>query len=811
MSKDLSSVKMSEEETLDLLKSFLQEITGSDQEITMDTLLIDDLGLDSLGFLDLFFTIQTSIQKEVTNEQMRNLIAEELGADRTPGFATMSEGEKDRMMYPRLKVGNFFNIIRRQLDGGIGGVSVEEQSEKLLASGVVDTFMQSGFEGLKAAKLEEYLIKKKVKDPNLEKAVREAFAQVTPEKVKELIHDKRIVQNIVRDFLKKTIGHQASEELKKRLRPGVLPSMTEPGVSRDDMMMSIYSSILAELDGGQAAENLDADEFAERLTQALQGDPEKLANLVMQNSAMQELIIKEIIDTRIDEIFEKEIQTQASQVNDKDLSDFVRANFFTAEFKASSMEKYLDPTNAHADLIRKVMAENFDTIVAKETDRIVSDTDLRNRLIQEYIRDHYDPMQAMELNSPEKMKELQRKITQKYIDANMDEIMSRYMEEYMQLYMETMLDEMPEEDDIEVSGDSQDQFMKNFVDKMQVQQESVMESGNDLVRDFINTYAIEDPLLLSFMETNFDEMSSYFRYFENMDYSHDLIQDWVLKEFDILQSMYLLLHLEDVRTDVSLRKEFLQDFMKNHFDDLMELSIRRQFEDSAQQDEIFTPEEKEKYTSLLDQLVKKRLQSMIDKARPEDMETQIMHLAKEGRVIAIAPYLDVAQFDERHLIWALDLLKRHLTEFQALIKPSSVADNLPLLPWLIQMHQRYPGIFTSLEPDAYNLLIQLLAPHIEHLEDRSGARPEILEWLKKHQELDFSEALQKISDTGQKVAVMNALFADPRLFFVLKEQFVDEMLVAKADRKGKALQKKCSDWFIKAFSSLAVMPEGSQS
>ena len=72
--QDFLNVEMTDEQIMDLLVEALQDITGFDEDITKETLLIDELGLDSLGFLDLFFTIQTSIQREVTNEQMRNLI-----------------------------------------------------------------------------------------------------------------------------------------------------------------------------------------------------------------------------------------------------------------------------------------------------------------------------------------------------------------------------------------------------------------------------------------------------------------------------------------------------------------------------------------------------------------------------------------------------------------------------------------------------------------------------------------------------------------------------------------------------------------
>ena len=63
--KDMNILELefSDEDIFELLRDALEDITGFDGEITLETELIDELGLDSLGFLDLFFTIQTSIQK----------------------------------------------------------------------------------------------------------------------------------------------------------------------------------------------------------------------------------------------------------------------------------------------------------------------------------------------------------------------------------------------------------------------------------------------------------------------------------------------------------------------------------------------------------------------------------------------------------------------------------------------------------------------------------------------------------------------------------------------------------------------------
>ena len=101
---NILELEFSDDDIFELLRDALEDITGYDGEITLETELIDELGLDSLGFLDLFFTIQTSIQKEVTNEQMRAMIMEELGQHRNKDLTKLSDGEIDRILYPELKV-----------------------------------------------------------------------------------------------------------------------------------------------------------------------------------------------------------------------------------------------------------------------------------------------------------------------------------------------------------------------------------------------------------------------------------------------------------------------------------------------------------------------------------------------------------------------------------------------------------------------------------------------------------------------------------------------------------------------------------
>ncbi len=833
-SVDLSTVRMTDDEIFDLLKTFLAEITSYSGEITMETLLIDELGLDSLGFLDLFFTIQTSIQKEVTNDQMRMLIAEELSVDRSPDFSGLSDGEKDRMLYPRLKVRNFFNIIKKQIDGGISGFDIEAQSDKLLKSGVVDSFIATGFEDLKNAKLEEYIKKKNITDPGLEKAVRKAFEGVTADKVRDLVSDKRIVQNIVRDFLKRHLDPHAPEEIRQKFLSGQDISLGDSGHSQDQVMLNMYRSVLIDMEGSESGELTDLTDFSNRLLGALQKDPQKLAEVVMQNEMMQEMIIREIIDTRIDDIFESEIQKQASLVNDEELSEFVKTNFFTASFKLNSMEKYLDPDNAHAEIIKKVMSENFDSIVAKETERIVQDTELRNRLIQEYIRDNYDPMQAMELNTPEKMRELQRKITQKYVDENMDEIMGRYMEEYMQLYMDTMLESMPEEDEIEVSGDAQDEFMKNFVDRMHKSEDST-NVPRDKVEEFVARYGVDDPLLLSFMETNFDEMSAYFAHFESIQYSQSEIEEWLVNNFGVLESMYLLLHLEEVKVDPTLRQDFLTTFLKNHFDDLMELSIRRQFEGGSGAS-LFTDEENAKYARLLNDVVKKRLHRLIEDLKVGDMEDLILKRTSEKNLDEILQIFSNQSYGREHLEWFCNLYLKYSVRVNEILNrwfqtpqgpkhmrglielyrqyPEAIQPMLEAwfvsmtqsmqTQWFFEMHMNHPEVFEVMPPKMYQILLDVLPVYFESWDevDRNSLEKSLQSVYQSLSFSAFSEVLKQTLDSGVISRVLNHLLNSKAELSQMKLRLAQEILDSKIENPSD-IKKKEQEFYAQRIAELA--------
>ena len=61
---NILELEFSDDDIFELLRDALEDITGYDGEITLETELIDELGLDSLGFLDLFLPFKHLSKKK---------------------------------------------------------------------------------------------------------------------------------------------------------------------------------------------------------------------------------------------------------------------------------------------------------------------------------------------------------------------------------------------------------------------------------------------------------------------------------------------------------------------------------------------------------------------------------------------------------------------------------------------------------------------------------------------------------------------------------------------------------------------------
>jgi len=595
---DIIKVEMDDDEIRATLDEAIRDITMYDGELTDESFLIDDLGMDSLGFLDLFFTLQTAIQREISNSEMRQLILEEFGLHMDPKVQKLSDGEKDRLVYPQLQVKHFFNIIKRQLSGELEGIDLDSRSRQVFSDDSVTDFLDKNLEKMKQAQIQAQLKDKNVEDPRLVQVVEDAFSNINVEQIKEMLGDQKFLNTIVKDFLMKEL------HLDKQSR-------------RDKLLKA---------DGSIDEAKLDVDEIAMRLLQ----DPE-----------VQQKLIQDVVDRQINTIFDDEITRLGSSVGDGEIMGMIK-DTFSDEFKEDKIQLMVGKASnmdVQGDLVEDFIRDKFDEIAAEETKRLLEDKDTRNKLVQEYIKDNYDPSEMMELNNPEKMKEIQQAITQQYIDDNIDEIIERYMNKYM----DEMLSAVPEEE-IEVMGDVQDEFMKSFLDKMdtstpgtalQIGEDNTNLSQEEIaqINEFAQRFKISNPMVLSFLESNFDAVKKQFEYFEGMAYDEERIQKHVLENFEAKKALFLYSQMRKDSFDRLLKEEFTHYFLDNHMDEMMEVAIRQQFSFLGyEEDEV--SQDRNRYQELLEEHLEEKLEKIADKLTEEDVIKGLKDLIKQLKLEA---------------------------------------------------------------------------------------------------------------------------------------------------------------------------------
>lgn len=607
---DILKVEMNDDEIRATLDEAIRDITMYDGDLNDESYLIDDLGMDSLGFLDLFFTLQTAIQREISNSEMRQLILEEFGLHMDPKVQKLSDGEKDRLVYPKLQVKHFFNIIKRQLSGELEGIDLESRSRQVFNDDSVTNFLDKNLEMMKQAQIQAQLKDKNVEDPRLVQVVEDAFANINVEQIKEMLGDQKFLNTIVKDFLMKEL------HLDKQTR-------------REKLLKA---------DGSIDEAKMDVDDIAMRLLQ----DPE-----------VQQKLIQDVVDRQINNIFDDEITRLGSSVGDGEIMGMIK-DTFSDEFKEDKIKLMVGKASnmdVQGDLVEDFIRDKFDEIAAEETKRLLEDKDTRNKLVQEYIKDNYDPSEMMELNNPEKMKEIQQAITQQYIDDNIDEIIERYMNKYM----DEMLSAVPEEE-IEVMGDVQDEFMKSFLDKMdtstpgtalQIGEDNTNLSKEEIeqINDFAKRFSITNPMVLSFLESNFDAVKKQFEYFEGMAYDEDRIQKHVLENFEAKRALFLYSQMRKESFDRLLKEEFTHYFLDNHMDEMMEVAIRQQFSFLGyEEDEV--SQDRDRYQELLEEHLEEKLDKIASNLSDEDVTKGLKELLKQ------------LKFEAPQLVRLLDSLKK---------------------------------------------------------------------------------------------------------------------------------------------------------
>lgn len=98
------------QKTFDLIVTYLEELTGFEGSLSIDDLLVEDVGLDSLDFLELFFKIQTYVRSELNNHQLNKLLLAELNSE-----ASSDSKMEGISLYSRLRIRHLVGLVRRQL------------------------------------------------------------------------------------------------------------------------------------------------------------------------------------------------------------------------------------------------------------------------------------------------------------------------------------------------------------------------------------------------------------------------------------------------------------------------------------------------------------------------------------------------------------------------------------------------------------------------------------------------------------------------------------------------------------------------
>lgn len=659
------NIEFNDDEIFELLREALQDITGYEGEITLETELIDELGLDSLGFLDLFFTIQTSIQKEVTNEQMRSMIIEELGQHKNSKLKNLSDGEIDRILYPELTVRNFFNIIRRQISNQVPTIELELMPNDFLATGNIDDFLEKNFETLKQQQYDIQIKQFNISDKRITDIIQKTFDAIDQATIKALLDDQDRIKDMVTEFMKDKFDFRSTTNLKVYISAAFYtPNQDESLLFGKNSLSELFLLYLENKKSTfEVPANLNLDEFLQnpkiivkdeidfdernfwetQLAYFLRDnvseirrtatsndfnlDPDVIAQELLSDKAIQQSIVEQLVQEQIKDIFSAEIQRQTDTVEDLEIYDFVKSTFAGDDSIERKIQQVFTEQQMSGDVFQDYMKTNFDRIALEESKRIIEDKELRNRLVQDYIKENYDPMEAMQLNTAEAMREIQQAITKKYIDDNMDEIISRYANEYMN----EMLSAMPGENEIEVEGDVQEDFMRKFAAQME-SQDDIRVSDDDLnaIEKFIKRYNIKDPMIEVFIESNFEEFQAIFKSLEKVSFDQDQIQDRIINKYPLRTSMILYRYVFDESYQSFIQEEFARYVIEKQSELVIEIVMKRQLE--FMWDEEKQEEENVIYQELFDTWFYGRFEELANSIDEDEVQRGLESFLKNYKI-----------------------------------------------------------------------------------------------------------------------------------------------------------------------------------
>ncbi|PCJ16354.1 MAG: hypothetical protein COB02_16460 [Candidatus Cloacimonadota bacterium] len=119
----LNNHHLNEEEIFKFLTEIFKELTFYNQAITKKTLLVNEIGLDSLDFLELFFKIQSKLQDlfdkshniEIDGQAIQNQLIEIVLSDTSINL----DPQKPELFFTSMKVHHIITLIQQQIQSHV--------------------------------------------------------------------------------------------------------------------------------------------------------------------------------------------------------------------------------------------------------------------------------------------------------------------------------------------------------------------------------------------------------------------------------------------------------------------------------------------------------------------------------------------------------------------------------------------------------------------------------------------------------------------------------------------------------------------
>jgi acyl carrier protein len=103
------------------LVQFIRELTFTEEEITGDSKLFEELGLDSLSFLDLMFQLKGLTDLDFTADEVQQYLLLELSGGEAVDITNKSPEELYTQYYSHLTVDSLLNMLERLYNDKVEG------------------------------------------------------------------------------------------------------------------------------------------------------------------------------------------------------------------------------------------------------------------------------------------------------------------------------------------------------------------------------------------------------------------------------------------------------------------------------------------------------------------------------------------------------------------------------------------------------------------------------------------------------------------------------------------------------------------